>query len=203
MQIIKQKEVNISQLATELKNGKVIVYPTETCYGLGCDATNQKAVDRLFAIKQRQKDKTVLVLVSDLEMAKKYIDLSGKLLNIAQKYWPGPLTIVAPVVSKDVLPIGVINALDNTIAVRVTDNNFANSLCRELGVPLVSTSANIANLESPYDIATILHMYKNEDKKPDIIIDGGTLPRQSPSTIIRAQGDNIEVLRQGEMVVEL
>ena len=87
MKVLKQKEVNINELADALKQGKVIVYPTETCYGLGCDATNQEAVDRLFEIKKRRKDKTVLALVSGLEMAGKYIELSPLVLELAKKYF--------------------------------------------------------------------------------------------------------------------
>ncbi|OGH59782.1 MAG: threonylcarbamoyl-AMP synthase [Candidatus Magasanikbacteria bacterium RIFCSPHIGHO2_01_FULL_33_34] len=202
MKIIKQAEINIKEIVDELRQGKVIVYPTETCYGLGCDATNQKAVDKLFEIKKRQKDKTVLVLVSGLDVVRKYIELSPKIFELASKYWPGSLTVVAPVVYKDGLADGVVGS-DNTMALRVTSHHLAHQLCKELGVPLVSTSANIATLESPYDIGSILSMYESEDKKPDIVIDGGTLPHRNTSTIIKVDKDNFEVLRQGDLIVEV
>ena len=201
MKVLKQKDVNINELADALKQGKVIVYPTETCYGLGCDATNQQAVDKLFEIKKRRKDKTVLALVSGLEMAGKYIELSPLVLELAKKYWPGPLTIVAPSSDKEKLATGVIGS-DNFIAVRMTDNQFAGRLCAELGRPLVSTSANISDRESPYDVESVLEMYKDVGDKPDIVIDAGALPSRKPSTIIKVRDGSFEILRQGEVTVE-
>ncbi len=200
MKVIKQQEANVDELVQELKQGKVIVYPTETCYGLGCDATNAEAVDGLFEIKKRQKDKAVLVLVSDLAMAGRYIELTPKILDLAKKYWPGALTLVVPILDKKDLSDGVVGA-DNTIAIRVTDHYFAHELCEKLDLPLVSTSANIAAQESPYDVDSVLKMYENADEKPDIVIDGGVLPHKNPSTIVRVDGDNLEVLRQGDIVL--
>ena len=201
MQIIKQSEVNIEDLVNELKKGKVIVYPTETCYGLGCDATNQAAVKRLFAIKHREESKSVLVLMADAEMSKKYVQWTPALEKLARKYWPGPLTIVAKVINQNTgLADGVLGK-DNTIAFRISNNNFASGLTKSLGRPLVSTSANIAAQASPYDIESIIKMFGNANDKLDFIIDGGTLPFCQPSTMARVLDDKIEVLRQGEVKI--
>jgi len=202
MKIIKQQDANIDELSDVLKQGNVIVYPTETCYGLGCDATNQEAVNKLFEIKKRRKDKAVLVLVSDLEMAEKYVELSSLVLKMVKKYWPGPLTIVAPSSGKGKLASGVIGS-DNSVAVRMTDNQFASQLGAELGKPLVSTSANIADQESPYDIESVLSMYKDANNKPDIVIDAGVLPRRKPSTIVKVIGEDFEILRQGGLLLDI
>ena len=97
---------------------------------------------------------------------------------------------------------------DNTIAFRISGNKFANDLVKSLDRPLVSTSANITAQASPYDMESIIKMFaKNPEpqgyraKEPDLIIDGGTLPFHSPSTIVRITDDKVEVLRQGEIVI--
>jgi len=200
MKLIPEQQIHISELVQQLKNGAVIVYPTETCYGLGCDATNEEAVKRLFQIKQRQQEKTVLVLMSDVSMAKEYVVWTPKLEELALKYWPGPLTVVSEALV-DGLPQGIIGD-DGTLAFRVTSHPLAHDIVELLQKPFVSTSANIARMESPYDIESILQMYSNEELKPDIVIDAGNLPQRNPSTIVRVLNGNVQVLRQGELVVE-
>ncbi|MBI5729123.1 MAG: Sua5/YciO/YrdC/YwlC family protein [Candidatus Magasanikbacteria bacterium] len=87
-------ECNLAELVVDLLSGKTIVFPTETSYGLGCDATNQAAVDKIFKIKGRKSDKPLLVVVPTVEMARKYLAWSDLLGTLAKKYWPGPLTVV-------------------------------------------------------------------------------------------------------------
>lgn len=203
MQIIKQSEVKINEIVEALKQGKVIVYPTETCYGLGCDATNSEAVKKIFNIKQRQENKSVLVLVSGIDMIKKYVQWTPMLDDLAHKYWPGPLTIVAKLKSADNdLAAGVIGE-NNTLAFRVTDHYFAHDLVKQLNLPLVSTSANIAAQSNPYEIENVLKMFGDKNNQPDIVIDGGSLPYRNPSTIVQVADEKIEILRQGELVVDL
>jgi L-threonylcarbamoyladenylate synthase len=202
MEVIKIQDISISQIIDALKKGKVIVYPTETCYGLGCDATNSQAVDKLFEIKKRQKEKAVLVLVSDVSVIEDYVKWTPKLEELKRKYWPGPLTVVTKIKNRGNLSDGTIDK-DNTIAFRITDHYFAHALCKELGRPLVSTSANITSHDSPYNVESILEMFEGKEKQPDIIIDSGTLPHKSPSTIIRVKGNEIELLRQGELILNL
>ncbi len=201
MQIIKQQNLNISEIISALKAGEVLVYPTETVYGLGCDATNSEAVNKIFAIKKRQQEKSVLVIAADLSMMMDYIEWSPKLQELSDKYWPGPLTIVVPIKFQNNLAPGVI-APDNTIAFRVTDHPLAHELSKQLGRPIVSTSANIAAMANPYDIQEVLQMFSNEEYQPGIIIDGGELPHQSPSTIVKIVGEEVVVLRQGELIVK-
>lgn len=88
------KKDNLARAVNMLKHGKVIIFPTETSYGLGCDASNQKAVDRIFKIKKRRSQKALLVIVATMEEAKKYLVWNALAEKLARKYWPGPLTIV-------------------------------------------------------------------------------------------------------------
>ena len=201
MQIIKQQNLNISEIISALKAGEVLVYPTETVYGLGCDATNSEAVNKIFAIKKRQQEKSVLVIAADLSMMMDYIEWSPKLQELSDKYWPGPLTVVAPIKFQNDLAPGVI-AQDNTIAFRVTDHPLAHELSEKLGRPIVSTSANIAAAANPYEIEDVIEMFANENDQPDIIIDGGILPHHLPSTIVKIKGEEVVVLRQGELIIK-
>ena len=200
MKIIKKSNLNIDEIVKELRDGKVIVYPTETTYGLGCDATNKEAVEKVFKIKRRQDNKPVLVVAPFVNMMMNYISWNSKLDEIAMKHWPGPVTVVADLKSHAKLPSGVVGE-DNTLAFRITKHPIVFEISERLGKPLVSTSANIASLESPYDIESVLQMYQDVDVQPDIIIDAGELPQRSPSTIVRVTEDSISVLRQGEVVI--
>lgn len=202
MQIIKQENLNIDEVVQALKDGKTIVYPTETCYGLGCDATNQMAVDRVFRIKRRQKDKTVLVVVPDESMSMEYIEWNETIEKLARRYWPGPLTIVAYAKPNINLANGVI-AANGTAAFRVVDHPIASRLSARLGKPLVSTSANISSQQSPYSFEKVMEMFQWQEYQPDVLIDAGKLLAKSVSTVVRVKKGNIQVLRQGELIVEL
>lgn len=202
MNIISSEQLKISDIVSALKEGKTIVYPTETCYGLGVDAFNAVAVEKVFQIKKRQKKKSVLVLMSDIAMAQKYVNWTPELQQIAEKYWPGALTVVTYAKNPEKFPEGVLRE-DGTIAFRITDHPLAEALVKKLGRPLVSTSANISAMESPYDIKSVKQMFEHENAKPDIVIDGGDLPHRTPSTIVSLVNGKMEVVRQGEIVVEL
>lgn len=202
METIEQKNVDIKNIADKIRNGKTIVYPTETCYGLGCDATNQEAVDKIFAIKKRQRDKTVLVIMSDVAMAERYVIWNKKLQELADKYWPGPLTLVAKVEAGTKLAESGVIAEDDTIAFRVSPHPLVQRIMKEIDKPLVSTSANISSMKSPYSIKEVKDMFKNSQNQPDILIDGGELPPESPSTIIKITNGEQKIIRQGELIIE-
>ncbi len=200
MKIIKEENLNLDEIVEELRQGAVIVYPTETCYGLGCDASNQAAVDKIFAIKKRQKDKALLVIADDPSTMINYVEWNEQLEQISEKYWPGPLTVVVETRPNCGLATGV-EAEDKTVAFRITDHPLASTLSKVLGKPIVSTSANIAAAESPYDIESVRKMFEGMDQQPDVVIDSGILPHKIPSTIIKLNNGNFEVIRQGEVVV--
>ncbi len=191
---------NLSEVVVALQEGQAVVFPTETSYGLGCDASNQEAVDKIFSIKQRRSDKPLLVVVPDIEMAKKYLVWNDLLEDLSKKYWPGPLTVVGEYNKKENLAIGVV-AADNTIAVRVTDFPLTKSLSEKLGRPLVATSANIADAGDIYDSQQVLAMFSAKEAKPDILVDGGELPQNPPTTIVSVINNNLKILRQGQIQI--
>ncbi len=197
------ESIAFEEALTVLRDKGTLIYPTETCYGLGCDARDEAAVNRIFEIKEREKDKSVLIIAHDMSVLLQYIEWNSVIDNLARTYWPGALTIVAStkINNGTNLASGVLGS-DHTIAFRVTSHPFASKLARELGAPIVSTSANISSLASPYDIAYIREMFEGKTATPDLIVDAGDLPHCSPSTIVRVDSDGtLTVLRQGDLVV--
>lgn len=193
MQIISIKSKKTFSLAVEvLRSGGVIVYPTETAYALGCDATSKSAVERIFRIKQRDQNRALPLIVSSIAMAKKFAVWNTAIDMLAQKYWPGPLTLIMK--SRKKLPV---SASDTTIAIRVSGNEFARELSEALGAPIVSTSANSSGQITHYRVSGIVKDFKGSGSLPDLIIDAGLLPRRVPSTIIKIINKDVEVVRQG------
>lgn len=202
MKIVKVDKVVVDYIGQALGEGDTLIYPTETCYGLGCDATNYDAVHKVFAIKKRPMEKSVLVLMSDIAMAKSYVVWNDTIDKLARKYWPGSLTIVAPACEREeVLPPGVMGP-DGLIAFRISSHPLAAELCKQLGQPLVSTSANIAGQENLYDSADVIKKFENETDQPDMVIDAGRLAERKPTTVVRVRAGGVEVMRQGDLVIK-
>lgn len=176
----------IKKAVSILKKGGLVIYPTETCYGLGADATSQKAVKKVYLIKKRPRNKPISIVVSDIKMFKKYAYISKKAEKLIKKYMPGPLTLV---LKKKNLP----NVLSkNKIGIRIPNNKIALKLIKEFGKPITATSANLAGGSNPYTIKSALKQIK-----PDYYIDAGKLPRRKPSTIYDVEKNRI--IRKGSI----
>ena len=189
---------NLSEAVEMLKNGKTLVFPTETSYGLGCDATNQSAVDNIFKIKSRSERKPLLVVVPNVEMAREYLEWNDLLESLSVKYWPGPLTVVGK--AKGGLAQGVISP-ENTLAVRVSAHPVVRYLSENLGRPLVATSANISGAGDSYSAGEIIKSFEQNEIAPDAIIDAGNLPPAKPTTIVSLADGLMKILRQGDLIV--
>ena len=198
MRIIKKNQLD--EAMEFLKKGKILVFPTETSYGLGCDATNQSAVDKIFKIKGRKSDKPLLVVVPNIEMAKKYLVWNELLDKLANKYWPGPLTIVGEAQSDCGLAKGVFSS-EGTLALRVTNHPTPKFISESLGKPLVATSANIADTGDLYSAEEVAKIFENKENQPDIILDYGELPHAKPTTIASVINNELKILRQGELEI--
>jgi len=187
---ISQKD--FSFIASQFKCGKTIVYPTDTIYGLGCDATNQKAVDQIFKIKRRKKKQSLLVLVSSISMLKKYTYISKRQIEYLKKCWSGPVTVILK--DRGRLAKNVASQ-EKSLAVRLPKSKFLTKMIREVGIPMVSTSINISGKESILDPEKINKELGKE--KPDVVIDAGILPQKKPSKIIDIRNiDNTIILRK-------
>ncbi|MEI6865955.1 L-threonylcarbamoyladenylate synthase [Flavicella sp.] len=135
-----------------IKQGKVVLYPTDTIWGLGCDATNEKAIDKIFKIKQRSESKSLIILVDSIDMLKNYVESVPEAVLDILKHATRPTTIVYPYpkgLAKNVI------ANDNTVAIRIVKHNFCEGLIKEIGKPIVSTSANISGKPTPKSFAEI------------------------------------------------
>ncbi len=199
MQHIFLEDCNLEVLVDLLTQGKTLVYPTETCYGLGCDPSNSLAVEKIFHIKKRPENKPMLLVFPNIEMLKKYIVWDTTLEKLSS-YWPGPLTVVAQVLAGAPLA-PALTQINHTVAVRVSSYPFVAELTALFGGPLVSTSANIAGEPNPYTATEIVDRFNKEKIFPDIIIDAGTLPPNPPSTLIQVDHGTVTVLRQGSIQV--
>jgi tRNA threonylcarbamoyl adenosine modification protein (Sua5/YciO/YrdC/YwlC family) len=200
MHIITGPEYDFDIVAHSIRNGGTVVYPTETCYGLGCDAFNVAAVKKVFSIKEREPGKPVLVLVADAEQAQLYVAWSDALEKITRMHWPGPLTVVADARNPGLWPRDVIGP-DGTIALRVSSHPIAGALVKKIKTPLVSTSANRSGQKNNYSPAEIFSTIGQDLLQPDILIDGGTLLVQPPSTIVRVCDSSVTVIRQGSIII--
>jgi L-threonylcarbamoyladenylate synthase len=175
-----------------LKNGGTILYPTDTFWGLGCDATNAKAINKLYKIKFRQTYKALVILAQDVDMIKQYVSTIPDIAIEMIHSFKGPLTIIyehAVNLPKNLIPD------DGTIAIRVPDQQFCQQLIRKLGKPIVSTSANISGEPSPLSFSKISPAVK---QAVDYIChtDQQVFHSSKPSTIIRVLNDEqIQILR--------
>jgi L-threonylcarbamoyladenylate synthase len=180
-----------------LRNGGVVVFPTETVYGLAADATNARAVERVMAIKGREGWKTLPLIVADQEMFERYCVITPKLQELTRQFWPGQLTVVVCVKQDSKLASQVVR--DGTVAIRVSSHPVARALSAQLGVPLVATSANVAGEPTCYDVASVTAQFSTRPLQPDFYLDAGSIETCPPSTIVAEQDGKIVVLRQGEI----
>jgi L-threonylcarbamoyladenylate synthase len=184
----------ISQCVGILKQGGVAVFPTDTVYGIGCDPYNQSAVDRVFSIKRRDKNKALPVLVGSISDAEVLVDLGKDGRRLATAYWPGPVTIVAPL--REYALSSKITAGTNNLGVRVPAGKCVCGLlqcCRFL----VGTSANVSGDPSPKSAEDII---KSRLSGFDILLDGGRVGAGRESTILDIASRR--VIREGAVSTE-
>jgi L-threonylcarbamoyladenylate synthase len=194
MRCIQQEAPESIEAALDvLREGGVIVYPTETAYGLGVDATNPQAVEKIFNIKMRDKGKPLPVIVADKGQADEYAIFPLRADALVHAYWPGPLTLVVP--ARNRANICTIHT-DGTVSMRVPGSAWCQSLCQKLGRPITSTSANAAGAPPEYALEGVQKSLGESIPWVDLWIDGGILSGGAVSTVISLV-DEIELLREG------
>lgn len=182
----------ISQVVEQLRQGAVISYPTDTGYGIGCDIFNQKAVKRIYQIKQRPKDKPFSFMCADLKDLSEYCYVSNTAYRLMKKNLPGAYTFILPTLK--IVP-KILITRQKTVGIRVPDNNICHALIQELGNPILTTSA--ATIDEGLSLAEAFEIEERLGKQLDLIIDGGAV-YPTPSTIISLVNDEIEILRPGK-----
>ncbi len=202
---VTSREDVIKTAVTVLRAGGLVVFPTETTYGAGVDATNPEAVQKLLAYKARREGKPLSIAVTDLEMAEQFVVVTDQARQLYSQFLPGPLTIVS-----DALPLqqsglapGVTSEF-NTLGVRIPDYPLVTELVRALGKPITATSANASDQKRPYSIADILaHTSAKQQSLIELVLDAGTLPTRPPSTVIDTTLSTPLTLRAGAIALDV
>jgi L-threonylcarbamoyladenylate synthase len=184
----------ISAAVAALKRGAVIAFPTETLYGLGADALNPAAVEKVFQLKGRDAGNPIPVLIADREML---LSLVSHIPPVADKliaqFWPGPLTIVLP--ARRDIPPPLVNAAGG-VGVRISSQPIARELVKSFGRPLTATSANPSGRPAA---RTAQEAKEYFSEQIDIFVDGGNLNSQTGSTVVALVGDSVRIIRAGDV----
>ena len=190
----------IKMALTVLRKGGLVIYPTETCYGIGGDATNQTAIKKVLEFKGQRGGKPISVAVADRKMAKKYVEINDTAENIYHRFLPGPMTVVSKSKGKIVR---ILEASRGTLGIRIPDYRLVLSLIRSFGRPITSTSANTSGKKTPYCLADVLK-YTTPKRLGlvDLFLDAGRLPYNPPSTVVDTTLNEPKVLRQGEIRIK-
>lgn len=182
----------LNNIVKTLKDGGVIIYPTDTVYGIGCDIYNQKAIERICRIKNIKANKLSFICY-DLSDISHYVrSLNTPVFKVMKKALPGPFTFLLH--SNHNVP-KILNASKKTVGIRVPDNNIARSIVKQLGNPIITTSIRDEDEIIEYSTDPSL-IYEKFENLVDIVIDGG-YGNNIPSTIVDCTGDVFEVVREG------
>ncbi len=189
MKIIRFSPEAVSEAAGVLKRGGVVIFPTDTVYGIGALPDNEKAIKRLFEIKKRPIDKPLQILISDLKQVDDLaVEVSGTAREMMEKYWPGPLTLIFK--KKPNIP-DVVTAYGPTVGLRMPDNEAVLTLIRKTG-PLAATSANLSGQPDPGSAEEVLI-------DADLLLDNGACRFGEPSTVVDTTTDPPKILRKGHI----
>lgn len=186
----------IEQAVEVLKKGGVVVYPTDTAYGMAVDATNVLAVTRLYQLKGRDFKKPIHVIFPNTRWMNKIVKLDKVSLKLMNKFLPGPLTIVLPLKAKG-RSWQMLSAKTKTMGVRLPDHDAAVELAKKLGKPITTTSANISNMPTCYSVMEVKKQFEKSKFKPDLYLNGGKLEKLKPSTIVSVIKGHVKILRMG------
>lgn len=180
-----------------IRHGGIVAVPTDTVYGLIGDASSKKAIAKLFAIKNRPKEKAFPVFVSNIAMARRYAYISDVKARFLEKVWPGAVTVIFH--HKEKLPPILTGNLD-TVALRMPNSPFLEELMKNLDFPLCQSSANISGNVPAETSQEIVCAFEASNHKPDAVVDGGVIDGSS-SLLIDYTKNNPMILRSGIMTI--
>jgi L-threonylcarbamoyladenylate synthase len=187
----------IDQAVEQLNKGNLVIYPTETCYGIAADATNSNAIQKLLAYKGFRKGKPISVAVADKKMAAEYVEINQTAENLYDNFLPGPLTVVSQGKHR------VVDKLESergTLGIRIPDHELTLDIIKNFAGPITSTSANISNKKTPYTINDVLETLTPQKKELlSLIIDAGKLEKRPPSTVVETTLDKLQIIREGRI----
>ena len=184
----------IEKASQIIEKGGIVIFPTDTVYGMGCNPYNTNAVKKIYEVKSREKIKSLPVLAYSLDIIKKITCIEPFTEKIIEKHWPGPLTLILKLTDEKLKKSLKLN---NKIAVRIPDSKCALKLLKKCEL-LVGTSANISGNPSFTNPSECLKNIKNYD----IFLDGGTITSKGESTIIEIENKEIKIIREGVLKKE-
>lgn len=185
-------EKELIRLAVDmLKNDGLVVYPTDTLYGIAGNALSKKAITKVYKTKGREFRKPLSIAFHSLSQARRYVEFNPIALKLAKKFLPGPLTIILPMKYK--FPKDLTFGSRN-VGIRIPNNKIALELIKECEFPITATSANISGNKNP---VTVEDSIKQVGNKVDLILDGGRCKLKKPSTVIEVTDDKVTILREG------
>ena len=186
-----------SDIINTLKDGKLVIMPTDTIYGIIGDATNEDVINKVYEVKERPHDKPLLILVSNLSMLHELVtEIPKETEKIINKFWPGPLTILFKKSSKVSDALTANSAL---VAIRMPNDKRLLNIMNHLNRPLISTSANISSHNA---ITNPNQLEEKMKEKIDLIVDEGTVNNEA-STLITIVNGKIEILREGSLTEKI
>ncbi|NQU99376.1 MAG: threonylcarbamoyl-AMP synthase [Parcubacteria group bacterium] len=188
------EEEKIKYITKYLREGKTVILPTDTSYGMAVNALDDEAIDRLYKIKKRIKSKPLSIIVKNIDQARKYSAIDERTIKLFNKYLPGKLTII--VKKKDILPKNLTGG-SKLVGLRIPDCEIIRKVMDEVDFPITATSANISGDIEPYSVEEILKQYKNKENQPDLIVDNGNLSKNKPSAIVDLSEEKIKLIRKG------
>ncbi len=195
--LILDASMDLKEAKMIFRGGGIIAFPTETFYGLCVDPFNEEAIKKLFLLKGRPFESPVSVIVKDKEMLKRVAEEAPFLAEgLMKKFWPGPLTIIFK--AKPNIP-PLLTADTGKIAARVSSSDVCRRLTKVLDSPITATSANPSGKRPPISPKEVLDYFNGSI---DMLIDGGELSGKKGSTIVDATGEQIKVIREGEIPAE-
>jgi L-threonylcarbamoyladenylate synthase len=185
----------IFDAANVLKKGGILMYPTDTCYGLGADISNKIAFNKIYKIKKRSRTKPVSVITPDLKSIYNLAVIKPEQEKYIAKYLPGAVTLIFVTLDHDLFPF-------SSIGIRLPDYNVTQLISQAFKYPYVTTSANIGNYAPAYEVQDFLNQLEVGDIKPDLVLDAGRLPKNEPSTVVDLTSGKPKILRQGGVKVK-
>lgn len=195
-----KKEINkyeLKDIVNILNNNGIVIFPTETVYGIGGNALSNEAIDRIYKAKYRPREKALNIMVSSIDKINLYADIVSDLeKRIIEKCMPGPITIIL----KRKEHFGdQFTAGNTTIGIRIPENKIAKTILENIDFPLTVPSANISNKPSGVNPKEIIKDFENS---VDAIIDGGIITEGQASTIVKVENNDIKILRAGKLSKE-
>lgn len=194
---IKKEYEKIEEAAEIIQKGGIVIFPTETVYGIGVNGLDEKAIKRLYEAKKRPLNKPISLLVSNMKMIESVAEnISQTERKLMEKFFPGPLTIILK--KKGCVP-DILTANGDTVGIRMPEGEIARRLVQNAGVPIAATSANISGEENTIDANAIIKEFENT---VDCFIDGDESKSGIGSTIVKITDGKAQILRQGKITKE-